>query len=58
MAVPKKHFTRSKVGKKRSQKGLKKQDIQPCPQCKAPALPHRRCTYCHTYAWSKRTSTT
>lgn len=46
MAVPKQHDSKSKVGKRRSQKRLKKISIVPCRDCKAPIRPHRMCPHC------------
>jgi large subunit ribosomal protein L32 len=46
MAVPKQHDSKSKVGSRRSQKGIKKQNIIPCPFCKSPTLPHKVCDNC------------
>jgi len=46
MAVPKQHDSKGKVGRRRSQKKLKKQKIFVCPVCKAPMLPHRACPNC------------
>lgn len=46
MAVPKQHDSKSKVGKRRSQKRLKKISIVPCRECKAPIRPHRMCPHC------------
>lgn len=46
MAVPKQHDSKSKVGKRRSQKRLKKLNVVPCKECKAPIRPHRMCPHC------------
>ncbi|MDP3991454.1 MAG: 50S ribosomal protein L32 [Candidatus Colwellbacteria bacterium] len=49
MGVPKKHHTKSKVGRRRSGHGLKPMKPIPCPSCKAPVLPHRICSNCGAY---------
>lgn len=49
MAVPKQHDSKSKVGKRRSQKNLKKQNLQVCYKCKSPKLSHRACPNCGAY---------
>jgi large subunit ribosomal protein L32 len=46
MAVPKQHDSKGKVGRRRSQKKMKRQDVLACPFCKAPTLPHRACPNC------------
>ncbi len=49
MGVPKKHHTKSKVGRRRSHQALK--PVRPiiCPVCKAPTLSHRICANCGAY---------
>lgn len=49
MAVPKQHDSKSKVGKRRSQKNLKKQNLHKCDECSAPKLAHRACSNCGAY---------
>lgn len=49
MAVPKQHDSKSKVGKRRSQKNLKKQNLHTCSNCSAPKLAHRACSNCGAY---------
>ncbi len=49
MGVPKKHHTKSKVGRRRSHQHLKPAKPLLCPNCKAPILPHRLCGNCGTY---------
>lgn len=44
--VPTKHHSKSKVGRRRSQLGLKKIALISCSQCKTPTLPHRACPTC------------
>lgn len=46
MAVPKKHSTKSKVGKRRSQKTLKRIQAEVCGRCRGPVLSHRQCPNC------------
>jgi large subunit ribosomal protein L32 len=48
--VPKKHHSKSKVGRRRSQLALKKKRILVCPNCKGPTLPHKVCSQCGVYA--------
>ncbi|HMB17346.1 MAG TPA: 50S ribosomal protein L32 [Candidatus Paceibacterota bacterium] len=54
MAVPKQHDSKGKVGSRRSQKKLKKQNVIACPFCKAPTLPHKVCPNCGRKAGSKK----
>lgn len=49
MAVPKQHDSKSKVGKRRSQKNLKKQNLHTCSNCNSPKLAHRACSNCGAY---------
>ena len=49
MGVPKKHHTKSKVGRRRSHLRLKPTRPLLCPNCKAPPLPHRACVNCGAY---------
>ncbi|MBI2012947.1 MAG: 50S ribosomal protein L32 [Candidatus Colwellbacteria bacterium] len=49
MGVPKKHHTKSKVGRRRSGHGSKLMKPMSCPNCKAPILPHRACANCGSY---------
>lgn len=55
MAVPKKHDTKSKVGKRRSQKTLKKIQAVVCGRCRGPVRPHSRCAACGYYSRSLKT---
>jgi large subunit ribosomal protein L32 len=54
--VPKKHHSKSKVGRRRSQLALKKKRISVCLNCKGPTLPHRICSQCSTYAKNPKKS--
>ncbi|PIR97732.1 MAG: 50S ribosomal protein L32 [Candidatus Colwellbacteria bacterium CG10_big_fil_rev_8_21_14_0_10_42_22] len=53
MPEPKRHHTKSKVGRRRSHQALKKTNVQICASCKAPALPHRVCSNCGEYKKAK-----
>lgn len=44
--VPIKHHTRSKVGRRRSQMALKKQQFGVCKNCGGPTMHHRACPTC------------
>ncbi|MCP6720442.1 MAG: 50S ribosomal protein L32, partial [Patescibacteria group bacterium] len=47
--VPKQHHSKSKVGRRRSQLGLKKINVSVCLNCKGPTLPHKVCSQCGVY---------
>ncbi|MBI2011049.1 MAG: 50S ribosomal protein L32 [Candidatus Colwellbacteria bacterium] len=49
MGVPKKHHTKSKVGRRRSQQARRPLKLIPCVKCAAPNLPHRVCKNCGHY---------
>lgn len=49
MATPKQHDSKSRVGNRRSQKNVKKQNLHVCSSCKAPRLAHRACSNCGFY---------
>ena len=49
MALPVKHHTRSKVGKRRSHLALKKTNLSVCPNCKGPISGHKICRQCGQY---------
>ena len=49
MAVPKRRTSHARQGKRRSHQHLKPMQIQYCPQCNEPSLPHRVCTNCGFY---------
>ncbi len=54
--VPKKHHSKSKVGRRRSQLALKKRDLVKCKQCNGPSFPHRACIQCGFYPTQKPSS--
>jgi large subunit ribosomal protein L32 len=49
MAVPKRRTSRSKQGHRRSHHHAKPPQVQYCPQCNEPVLPHRVCPNCGHY---------
>jgi large subunit ribosomal protein L32 len=49
MAVPKRRTSHARQGKRRSHQHLKPIQIQYCPQCNEPVLPHRVCPNCGHY---------
>lgn len=49
MAVPRHSHTRSKVGKTRMHKYIKRVVLSLCPKCKKPVLPHTVCRNCGYY---------
>ena len=49
MAVPKRRTSHARQGKRRSLQHLKPLQIQYCPQCNEPKLPHRVCANCGFY---------
>ena len=49
MAVPKRRVSHSRQGMRRSHQHLKPLQIQYCPQCKQPVLPHHVCDNCGYY---------
>ncbi|MAF79517.1 50S ribosomal protein L32 [bacterium] len=51
--VPKKRDSKSKVGRRRSQKNAKKIAVQICPSCGGVTIPHRSCPQCNTYRAAK-----
>jgi len=54
MPVPKKHHTKSKVGRRRSHLALKKVNVSVCSSCKGPVMPHRACAQCGFYENKKK----
>ena len=49
MAVPKRRTSHSRQGKRRSHHHLTPVQIQYCPRCEQPVLPHRVCPNCGFY---------
>ena len=49
MAVPKRRVSHSRQGMRRSHQHVKPLQIQYCPQCKQPVLPHHVCDNCGYY---------
>ena len=49
MAVPKRRTSRARQGKRRSHHHLTPIQIQYCPRCEHPVLPHRVCANCGHY---------
>jgi len=49
MAVPKRRTSHARQGKRRSHLHLKPMQIQYCPRCEQPVLPHRVCPNCGHY---------
>jgi len=49
MAVPRHSHTRSKVGKTRMHKHIKRVGLNVCPKCKKPILSHTVCKNCGFY---------
>ncbi len=49
MAVPKRRVSRSRKGKRRSHHHKDRIQVQYCPQCADPILPHRVCSNCGYY---------
>jgi len=53
MAVPRHSHTRSKVGKTRMHKNIKRVVLNVCPKCKKPVLSHTVCKNCGFYKGSE-----
>jgi large subunit ribosomal protein L32 len=49
MAVPKRRTSRSRKGTRRSHHHVTPVQIQFCPRCNEPVLPHRVCSNCGFY---------
>jgi large subunit ribosomal protein L32 len=49
MAVPKRRTSRSRQGNRRSHHHIKPTQVQYCPRCEQPVLPHRVCPNCGFY---------
>ena len=50
MAVPKKRTSSARRDKRRAQHKAGKPNLNSCPRCHSPRLPHRVCPTCGTYA--------
>ena len=50
MAVPKKRTSRTRRDKRRAQHKAGQPNLNSCPRCHSPRLPHRVCPTCGTYA--------
>lgn len=49
MAVPKRRTSKSKRGHRRSHHHIIPVQVQYCPKCNEPVMPHRLCTNCGSY---------
>ncbi|MBL7126532.1 MAG: 50S ribosomal protein L32 [Dehalococcoidales bacterium] len=49
-ALPKRKLSKARRGKRRSHLALKAPQMDYCPQCHNPKLPHHACRTCGTYA--------
>jgi large subunit ribosomal protein L32 len=49
MAVPKRRTSHARQGKRRSHLHIKPTQVQYCPRCEQPRLPHRVCPNCGYY---------
>lgn len=49
MALPKRRTSKSKRDKRRTHKKTSAPNINTCPQCGEPKMPHRICPSCGTY---------
>jgi large subunit ribosomal protein L32 len=49
MAVPKHRTSKARKNKRRANWHLKSHDVNKCPHCGAPRLPHRVCRACGYY---------
>jgi large subunit ribosomal protein L32 len=49
MAVPKRRTSKSRKGTRRSHHHVTPVQIQYCPKCNEPILPHRMCPNCGSY---------
>jgi len=50
MAVPKKRQSRTRRDKRRANHRAARPNLNECPRCHSPRLPHRVCPSCGTYA--------
>jgi len=57
MPVPKRRTSKSKRNKRRAHDALTAVNVNSCPQCGEPALPHRICSHCGTYRGRQLTET-
>ncbi|MFP4476371.1 MAG: 50S ribosomal protein L32 [Desulfatibacillaceae bacterium] len=49
MAVPKRKTSKSRRDKRRTHYKVEAPNVQLCPQCRDPKLPHHICPNCGTY---------
>ena len=49
-ALPKRKIAKARRGERRSHLGLASPQLDRCPQCHSPKLPHRVCPTCGSYA--------
>lgn len=49
-ALPKRKTSKARKGKRRSHFGLTSPNLDNCPQCHNPKLPHHVCPTCGSYA--------
>ena len=49
MAVPKRRTSHSRQGMRRSHQHVKPLQVQYCPNCEQPILPHHVCSNCGQY---------
>ncbi|MFC1917950.1 50S ribosomal protein L32 [Chloroflexota bacterium] len=50
MALPKRKTPKAKRDQRRSHRALTPPNLDSCPQCHSPKLPHHTCPTCGTYA--------
>ncbi|MCD6358760.1 MAG: 50S ribosomal protein L32 [Dehalococcoidia bacterium] len=48
-ALPKRKIAKARQGKRRSHLSLSKPNLESCPQCHSPKLPHHVCPTCGSY---------
>ena len=48
-ALPKRKISHTAQGKRRSHLAIQMPQMEPCPQCHQPKLPHHVCLSCGTY---------
>jgi len=49
MALPARHHSKSRTGKRRSHHAISTKNLVSCPKCKEQILPSRVCSNCGTY---------